>query len=510
MAGETEPKRGPVDTSVPTRVTPPGLQDTGPVEIGETLGGRYLVIEALGHGGFGWVYRVKDLQLDREVALKLLHPSYADALRKTGLAQALIAEAKAAARLEHPNIVPVYDAGEIDGTPFLTMGLVRGPTLTEILEDQGPWDLQRALAVVRPICDGLDHAHRHGIIHRDIKPSNILLEEDGRPLLVDFGIAQIRRGPAGDRKGPITGTPGYTAPEVMQGAPAGPRSDLFAVGAILYEMLAGERAFQGRTTREVVESVLNQEPPSLKSHRKGIPRGVGKVLSRALAKRPEDRYPDGASIAAALARVLRVRAVLRTGAVAVLVLVAAAAAWGVVHMARPLDVQAHVRGETRTAGQDYVPVAVGEETVLRAGDRFWIAGLEVSRDAHVCVLFLDSSGRLQRIVPDEDGPSATLLEGRETYRFPPKDGKWILDRRAGIETLFVVASRKEVPAGEIQALMDRANQEAERLAAKAPGRLRGIKGVTTAPTVRREQEAEIEEILRERFPVVRRYAFRHM
>jgi hypothetical protein len=260
----------------------------------------------------------------------------------------------------------------------------------------------------------------------------------------------------------------------------------------------------------VVEQVLNQDPPPVESLRKGLPLGIGKIVARAMAKRPEDRYSDTVSLAGALKAFLRRRALFRLGAAAALAVALLGAVWAGISLSRPLEVEVRVQGEMRTAGQEFVPVAVDEETVLRAGDRFWIDGLKVSRDAHVCVLFLDSAGRLERIDPEGSGAPATRLESNQTHRFPPEDWKWILDRQTGVETLFIVASKKAVAADEIDALLHRANQEADRLAMKAPGNLRGIEGVTTAPSVRREQEAQIEEILRERFPVVQRHAFRHM
>jgi hypothetical protein len=227
-----------------------------------------------------------------------------------------------------------------------------------------------------------------------------------------------------------------------------------------------------------------------------------------MAKQPEERFADGASLARALRDLLRRRWIGRAAAAAAAVLLVGAAVAVGAWMSRPLEVQATLRGETRAADQRFVPVAVGEETILRAGDRFWIAELEVTRDAWLSVLFLDSGGDLERIFPAEGEAVAVRLDSGTSYRFPPGDAKWVLDREVGTETVFLAVSRSSLPPEEMAGVLGRAGAGAERLASAAP-RLRGIEGVTEAATGREEQEAEVQRILEERFPVVRRHAFQH-
>jgi hypothetical protein len=501
----TEPS-GP---DAPTLPAKPTSSATGPVKVGETLGGRYLVIEELGEGGFGRVYRARDLQLDREVALKILRHERLAVEDRSQMGELLAAEAKAIARLEHPNIVPVYDAGELDGIPFLTMGLVRGHSLQEVLEDRGALGLRESVGIVRQVCEALDHAHAEGLVHRDVKPSNILLEGGARVRLVDFGIAGFKRKIRSERGGIITGTPGYMAPEVLRGKPAGPRSDLFSVGAVLWEMLVGRPAFEGEGVQEIIEKVLDEDPPLAETARRKLPRRVVRTLTRALAKDPEERYRDGASMVRALTRALTIRTMGRLAAGAALVMVLAAAITVGVWITRPLELQAELWADQLSAGGEYVASPVTADTVLSQGDRFWLERLEVNRTAYVYLLHMDQRGRVERIFPLTGNQPTDALEPGESHRIPEGQARWILDRWGGLETLFLVAARRPIASDEVDSLLAGTNREVDLLAASLPADLRGIEEMTVDPSFRQERELEVDNLLRERFPAVRRYVLVH-
>jgi len=485
-----------------------GSCGSGPPGVGDTFGGRYLIIERLAVGANGCVYRAKDLQLGREVALKLLQWVPAGEQGERDRAEAAAAEAQVVARLEHPNIVPIHDAGEIDGIPFLAMALVRGRSLAEVLDEEGSLEPWRAVAIIRQVCGALDHAHGHGVLHRDVKPANIILEDGDRAQLVDFGLACMRDEASKPGNGDVAGTMGYMAPEVLSGAPPSPRSDLFAAAAVLYKMLVGRRPFEGTTEKEVAGRILEEDPPAPHTLRKGIPRGMDRVLSKALARLPEERFPTGASLVRALDRVRRARRLWAAAAAALLVLVVGGGAfWGWWAM-RPLEVDAEVWAEARTTGGKFAPVAVRDDTVLRAGDRLWVSDLRANRKAFVHLILLDSDGRLHPIFPSEAIPVGLPLEGGRDYQIPPGE-RWVLDERAGPEAIFLAASPDEVPLAHVQDLLGSAGQEVARIARAGPIQLRGLTDPVASPALRLQQEDEVERLLRERFPVVQRYRFIH-
>jgi hypothetical protein len=488
---------------------PPEEAGAGKVKVGQTLEDRYLVIEEIGSGALGSVYRVKDLRLDREVALKLLHKQPLHEAGTGGLAERVAREARAVARLDHPNIAPVHDAGELDGVPFLTMGLVRGRSLSEVLRDGGPMGVRRALALFRQVCAALDYAHRHGVIHCDVKPSNILLEDGERVRLVDFGLARLRRAAGPERHEEVFGTAGYTAPEVVKGEDPGPRSDLFSAGAVLYKMLTGGDAFTGGSLGEIVEKVLGEEPAPPHAVRKGVPKGFARVLATALAKFPEQRYPDGRSVVRALELRLWWRKMTRLLGATGLALTLAAAAFGAWWAARPLEVEGGLWAELAREGEGHAAVPVQDGAVLRAGDRLWLSDVTPNRDAYLYVFILDPRSNLDQLFPSRGIPVSLPLEGRRTYQIPPEDQRWVLDATQGFETFFVAASRSEVEPPEMEGLIDRAGGEAIRMARSQLDPHRGVEVQRISPSLRREQEEEVERLLRERFPVLRRYSIVH-
>src|SRR5512139_1560466 len=266
--------------------------------------GPYEVTALIGAGGMGEVYKAKDTRLDRSVAIKVL-PSHvsADADRRARFAR----EAKTIAGLNHPHICTLHDVGETDGTTYLVMEHLAGETLAQRLE-KGQLPLERALTVATEIADALSAAHRQGVIHRDLKPGNVMLTKTGAKLL-DFGLAKLKAhgeqpaaaslASAPTRTAPLTsegtivGTLHYMAPEQVEGKAADARTDLWALGAILYEMLTGKRAFEGTSAASLIGAILEREPAPVSTLQPLTPPAVDRLVRQCLAKAPDDR-PDTA------------------------------------------------------------------------------------------------------------------------------------------------------------------------------------------------------------------------
>jgi TolB-like protein/Flp pilus assembly protein TadD/predicted Ser/Thr protein kinase len=251
---------------------------------------HYRVTTELGSGGMGTVYRAEDTRLGRPVAIKVPR---SESMADTAERARFLREARVASALDHPNIVVLYDVGEVDGQVFLAMQYVEGRTLRERLA-QGPVPPAEALAIGRAVADALAHAHGRGVVHRDIKPENVLLCEDGRVKVADFGIATWSGEASARSTVALAGTPAYLAPEILRGERASAASDLYALGAVLHELLSGTPAFTGATLAEVLYKVGNEDPATLPS---AVPDPVRRLVRRLMARRPQDR-PAGAIEAA--------------------------------------------------------------------------------------------------------------------------------------------------------------------------------------------------------------------
>ncbi len=282
--------------------------------IGQTIS-HYKILEKVGEGGMGVLYRALDTHLDRTVAIKVLRPeAVGDPERK----RRFIREAKAASALNHPNIITIYDIGSSDGVDFIAMEYVDGQALNHLIADRGV-PLEQALGYAVQISSALAAAHAAGIVHRDIKPANIMVTRAGQVKVLDFGLAKLtERGapddaptetagvsfgaPAGvpsapaTRTGVILGTVAYMSPEQAEGKPVDARSDVFSFGAVLYEMLAGRRPFQGDSHLSILTAILREPPMPLKKFRPDIPADLEGIVSRSLEKNRESRYPSAAEL----------------------------------------------------------------------------------------------------------------------------------------------------------------------------------------------------------------------
>ena len=263
------------------------------------VAGRYEIRAELGRGTMGVVYRAHDRDLGRDVALKVIRSTVEDAGGDAqGYERRFLNEARAAARLSHPAIVVVHDVGRdpASGALFMALELLRGHTVQDVLGAEGPRPWPEALKLVERVAEGLHHAHEHGIVHRDVKPANIMVLASGEPKIMDFGIAKVEASQL-TAAGQLFGTPLYMSPEQAQGLPVDGRSDLFSLGAVLYEILTGRRAFASDSVHGIVLQVVRSEPRPPSTLLPGIPPDVDHVVARCLAKDPKRRYPNGRALA---------------------------------------------------------------------------------------------------------------------------------------------------------------------------------------------------------------------
>jgi eukaryotic-like serine/threonine-protein kinase len=398
------------------------------VHLTQELADRYRVERELGAGGMATVYLAQDVKHDRKVALKVLRPELAAVIG----GERFLQEIKTTANLQHPHILGLHDSGEAGGTVFYVMPYVEGESLRDRLTRERQLPVEEAVRIALEVADALDYAHRKGIVHRDIKPENILLQ-DGRALVADFGIAlAVSRSDGGARMtetGMSLGTPHYMSPEQAMGErEITAKSDVYALGCVLYEMLTGEPPFVGPTAQAIVARVLTEEPRSLTLQRRTIPPHVEAAVQTALAKLPADRFGSAAAFAAALenagftattaapaaateARTGRLsgRRTLLTAAVAVLF--AALAAWG---WLRPSPPAAPMRLRVALTDNAIPPGQVGRDLALSADGR--------------TIVFSDTVGGTRQLwIKTADRAEPEPLTGTIGGRAPTfsPDGEWI-------------------------------------------------------------------------------------
>lgn len=262
------------------------------------LGDDYELLELLGSGGFGRVYRVRDLHLERQVALKILHPSLT---RDPEVVERFRREAQLAARLHHPNIVNIYEIGGRSGLIWYTMELINGPSLAQLVEREGPLPLDRVLRILREALSALAHAHGTGLVHRDIKPENMLIAPDGSLQITDFGLALALRGKFGGATSQ-SGTPQFASPEQLLGERVDQRSDLYSLAAVAYYALLGTPPFPGLTPEQVLAKQTTNQLPTPKGRRDDVSEGLERALDRALSADVDARYPSAAEFLQAVNR----------------------------------------------------------------------------------------------------------------------------------------------------------------------------------------------------------------
>jgi tetratricopeptide (TPR) repeat protein len=392
--------------------------------------GRYEIREELGRGGMGTVYLAHDPELDRLIALKVPKLAGPEAQER------FLREARAAAAVSHPNLCPVYDAGNADGVAYLAMAYVPGETLTDLLKRDGTLTPVRATEIAAGVARGMAEAHRHGIVHRDLKPGNILFDRNGDPVVTDFGLARrekiedlatdpdgtLDHDPRLTQAGALMGTPAYMPPEQARGEldKIGPASDVYALGAILFEMLRGRPPFRGDTISETLKKIENDPMPSMT----GSPAGLVAICRRALSKDPAERIPSMGAFNEELAAIVRRRRVRRSLAVAagafLVLLIASVVLYiktdnGTVEV-RLSDPTAEV--QIMVDGKDVVLSDNGRVTKLRPGEH----GLEVKGEGYTTVTRLFKLTRGDKVVLEVE------LKPREIHKGAPKPGSLSPDR----------------------------------------------------------------------------------
>jgi predicted Ser/Thr protein kinase len=262
--------------------------------------GKYRILGVLGKGGMGIVYKGLDPDIEREVAIKTIRlDGFIDGPEKEERLNRAIREAKAAGRLNHPNIITIYDVLRDDELNFIVMQYIDGQTLQTLIESGKVFSPEDVIAILKPVADALDFAHQNGIVHRDIKPANILIDKAGTPFLADFGVARMETSTV-TGPGTTIGTLSYMSPEQIMGKTADGRADFFALGVILYELLAGRKPFMGDNLSTIVYKIVHEEPQRVTDINQSLPPGYEDVLRRALAKSPDDRYQSGREMIADL------------------------------------------------------------------------------------------------------------------------------------------------------------------------------------------------------------------
>jgi serine/threonine-protein kinase len=275
----------------------PAIGAVRTLSAGAIFAGRYEILSAAGRGGMGYVYRARHLGLAKEVALKVVGDG------KHDYAMRFAREARAIARLDHPGCVRVLDHGRVDDLQYIAMELLSGETLLNAMKKER-FSTARALSITRQILGALAHAHSNGVIHRDIKPENVMLVKNGaryrpgdpstfeRAVLIDFGLASLRDEAPLTAVGMCMGSPSYLAPERLLGKPHDTRTDLYAVGVMLYEMVAGRKPFEGASPEETMRLALKRPPRPLRAFRPSVSAELDKLIRRALAKDPTRRFAD--------------------------------------------------------------------------------------------------------------------------------------------------------------------------------------------------------------------------
>jgi hypothetical protein len=449
-------------TRVSTGLSESGGTLDGPVArlgpaSGTTVVSGYEILEELGRGGMGVVYKARQTRLGRLVALKLLRgggPWSPEAVRRFD------AEARTVARFDHPNIVRVYDSGEHAGVPYLALEFMAGGSLAQRLRS-GPWPARKAAKLVAQLAGAVEYAHRQKVIHRDLKPANVLLAEDGTPKVADFGLARLLDHDGGTVSGEPMGTPCYMSPEQAGGRPEaiGPATDIFGLGAILYELLTGRTPLQGGSVGEVLQEARHGRVSPPRVLRPRIPRALERICLRALSPDPAGRQGSAAELARELRWFLgRERRRLWVAGLVAVGLLVGLVGWLlgpgppgkeklsgelIVEVWTPPELGGRKQG-IRVQDPGALPVRAGEEIHIRA---------ELSEPAHAYLLLLNSQGEVVPLYPWNE----QKIE-QETLTPPPwrpaqqvvhsptgENRRWPMDNVDGLETVLLLARRTPLP-----------------------------------------------------------------
>lgn len=435
------------------RPTGPLTQNVNPaaqrtLSPGSILGSRYKILSVLGFGGMGVVYRALDLKLDLEIALKSLRPDRASTEKREILRREIILSRK----VTHENVCRIFDLVEIDGVEYVSMEYIRGTSLKEIEEKEGVLPLGRGLSIAKGLCRGLAAAHRIGVLHRDMKPENVIVDEEGRPRLMDFGIAIDKSQVLREKSGTVPGTPQFLAPELLRGAAPDVRSDVYALGVLLYEMFTGRVPFDDADTAVLVRKVLNETAPEVSTLRPDLPRDLAEVLRRAIAKDPAARFSSADGLAAAieayegafLDRVLKEVSVVRAKSVKLMVMLEANKA-----LAATFDPTEILKIILKTAT---------EETDAERGTIFL-----VEPETRTLVSQILEGGAVDPIrLPWGHGiAGACAAEGRPILTVnvasDPRHEKRV-DSTSGFKTVSLLAAPMKTPGGEVVGVIEVLNK----------------------------------------------------
>jgi serine/threonine protein kinase len=440
--------------------------------------GAYDLLREIARGGMGVVYQARQRSLNRVVALKMILPGH---LASEPEVRRFYQEARAAAVLDHPNIVAVHEVGEHDGQHFFTMTFVEGTGLSDWVQEHGVPPPAEAAALACAVADAVDFAHRHGVIHRDLKPANILLDSDGRPRVTDFGLAKQVGADVGlTATGQVMGTPAYMAPEQAAGDTAhiGPATDVYSLGGVLYFLLTGQAPFVATSLSVLLSQVLRDDPVPPSSVNPKVQAALEAICLKCLRKDPAERYPSAAALASALREAAasgvapaaaprrRGPSVAALAGAAALVLLLAAG-WLTREQWRPLFgvAPAPTEADDEEKIEETVPtkaVAIPDDlkptrrdfdikvafmnkkrakdgvVYLRDRDRVALR-ISVARDAYVGVWTVEADGTQQRLFPNDDEPDHLIRAGRE--RVVPGGAETIdAETSKGIDFLCVIAS----------------------------------------------------------------------
>lgn len=260
--------------------------------------GKYNIIEMLGKGAMGVVYKALDPDINREVAVKTIRFDLIDGDDEEVMGR-FMREAQAAGKLDHPNIATIYDVGREKDLTYIVMQYVKGQSLQQVIAKKKKFSPKEINDIIIPLCEALEYAHQHGIVHRDIKPANILIDLRGKPNVVDFGVARVETSTL-TQSGTTVGTPSYMSPEQIMGKRVDNRADIFSLGVILYELAAGQRPFTGENISTLMYKIVNEEPPHITEVEKSLPASYENIIEKALAKDPKNRFQSCLQFIAAL------------------------------------------------------------------------------------------------------------------------------------------------------------------------------------------------------------------